>query len=59
MGVKTDDGFDAGISLGDGFCQFLGSGVVAVTQLDEGGKAQTVCLTIEDLSAILACESRG
>ena len=57
MGVKNEAGSELGINLAEGFCRFMGSGMVAVTQLDEGGKAQTVCLTIEDLSAILAAEA--
>ena len=56
MGVMKE-GFDNGISLGDGFCHFMGDGVVMLTQLDDGGEAHTVVLTVQDLSNIMATEA--
>lgn len=56
MGV-TSEGYDSGISLADGFCQFMGDGVVMVHQIGDGGEAHTVVLTVRDLSNILATEA--
>jgi hypothetical protein len=44
---------DPELSLTEGYCEFMGDGLVAIHQVDEDGKAHSVHITEDDLRAIL------